>query len=117
MRRLGFCILYLALGSGLLLGQSYQGNLDGAGCGSIFGYAWNYTATPISVDIYDSTVYVTTVAANMYTGNSDSINPDGGYRGFSLDTPAVLKDNQIHSIYARYSGPRCHRRARPGPLQ
>jgi hypothetical protein len=104
MRNLGLCILYLILGSGLLLGQSYQGNLDGAGCGSIFGWAWNSTATPISVDIYDSTVYVTTLTANLNTGNSDSMNPDGGYRGFMLDTPAVFKDNQIHSVYVRYGG-------------
>jgi hypothetical protein len=29
---------------------------------------------------------------------------DGGYHGFSLTTPATLKDNQIHSIYVRYGG-------------
>jgi hypothetical protein len=37
MRKPAFYLLYLALGSGLLLGQDYQGNLDGAGCGGIIG--------------------------------------------------------------------------------
>jgi RHS repeat-associated protein len=102
MRKSAFCLLYLALGCGLLLGQSYQGNLDSAGCGSIVGWAWNYTTSPIMVDFYDGTVYVTSMLANQNTGSDSYV--DGGYHGFSLPTPATLKDNQIHTIYVRYGG-------------
>jgi len=94
--------LYLAAGSALLLGQDYQGNLDNASCGSISGWAWNGTTSPINVDFYDGTVYVTTLLANQNTGSDSYV--DGGYHGFSLTTPATLKDNQIHTIYARFGG-------------
>ncbi len=54
------------------------------------------------MDIYDGTVYLTTVFADLNTG-SDSYY-DGSYYGFSLALPAALQDNQVHSIYARYGG-------------
>jgi hypothetical protein len=53
--------LYLTVGGTLLLGQSYQGNLDSAGCGAIVGWAWNGTANPINVGFYDGTVFVTSM--------------------------------------------------------
>ena len=102
MRKPRLYLLYLAAGSGLLLGQSYQGNLDSANCGSITGYAWNGTTTPINVDFYDGATYVTSVLANQDTGTDSYL--EGDYHGFSLPTPLTLKDNQIHSIYVRYGG-------------
>jgi hypothetical protein len=101
-RRLGLLYLYLAAGSGLLLGQGSQGNLDSANCASITGWAWNGTTSPINVDFYHSAVYVTSMLANQDTGSDSYV--DGGYHGFSLSTPATLKDNQIHNIYVSYGG-------------
>ena len=60
------------------------------GRGGISGWARN-GATAINVDIYDGTVYLTTVFADLNTG-SDSYY-DGSYYGFSLALPAALQDN------------------------
>ncbi|MGA2591426.1 MAG: hypothetical protein ABSH32_16015 [Bryobacteraceae bacterium] len=100
MRKLPFYLLYLAAGSGLLLGQ-YQGNLDSASCSGISGWASN-GATTINVDYYDGTVYLTSTLANQNTGSDSYV--DGGYHGFYLALPPTLMDNQIHSIYVRYGG-------------
>jgi len=70
--------------------------------GSIVGWAWDGTTSPIHVDFYDGTVYLTSVLANQNTGSDSWVG--GGYHGFSLTTPATLQDNQIHSIYVRYGG-------------
>ena len=90
-------MFYFALGTGLLFGQSYQGSFDQATCGTISGWASDQSQpnTPINVDIYDGTVYVTSVPANLPGNNNHS---------FNLPTPPTLKDNQIHNIYARYGG-------------
>ncbi len=98
---LGVCA-YAAFGSGLLFAQSLTGNLDAAGCGSITGWAYNGSTTQISVDFYDGATFITTVVANQNSGSDSIIN--GVEHGFVLYTPSTLKDNQIHTIYARYSG-------------
>jgi hypothetical protein len=68
---------------------------------SITGWASNGAST-INVDFYDGAAYLTSTAANVNSGSDSYV--DGAYHGFSLPTPASLKDNQVHNIFVRYGG-------------
>lgn len=87
MSRVQFYLLYLALGSGLLFGQ-YGGSFDQASCGTLSGWAWNGTDTPMNVDVYDGAVYVTSTLANQYRADLPGAGIGNGYHAFSLTTPS-----------------------------
>jgi hypothetical protein len=83
----------------------YQGFHDGAGCGTISGWAWdaNNPAFAINVDIFDGNFFIATAPANMY--REDLLNVLGSpNHGFSFPTPANLKDGAVHSITVKISG-------------
>src|SRR5262249_45724907 len=83
----------------------YQGFHDGAGCGTISGWAWdaNNPSFAINVDIFDGNFFIATAPANMY--REDLLNVLGSpNHGFSFPTPANLKDGAVHSITVKISG-------------
>jgi|GEM_PF-1119125 len=83
----------------------YQGFVDGAGCNTIQGWAWDAgnPSNTVSVDIYDGTTFVAVAVANMY--REDLLNALGSpAHGFSCPTPAALKNGAPHSIVVKFSG-------------
>ena len=116
--------LYFALGlCGLLIGAvatspaptqaasessapAYFGILERADCSFIGGFAYDENApdATVSVDIYDSGNYVTTVPANRFRQDLFDAGWPNPYHGFLLSTPSSLKDGKIHSIYASFAG-------------
>jgi hypothetical protein len=89
-------VLYVSPG----LAQYYQGNLDGASCTNIYGWAsTNSNGLSTFVDIYDgSTIVQAYVPANIYR-------PDlGSNSGFSITPPAALVDRRLHQVYVKFSG-------------
>src|SRR5689334_10079282 len=95
MKPLLYSVLYL-LSAAIAFGSN-QGNVDSVTCGSITGWASDGTATAITVDVYDGSVYVTSGLANQTTNAN-------GPHGFAITTPQSLKDNQVHSIIVTYGG-------------
>jgi len=85
-------------------GQSYNGWVDQANCTSITGCAWDYTNNPVSVDLYDGSTPIVTVAANQYRADLVGAGIGNGYHGFSIPTPNSLKDGLQHLVYAYYAG-------------
>ncbi|HKV41837.1 MAG TPA: PQQ-dependent sugar dehydrogenase [Blastocatellia bacterium] len=85
--------------------SSFSGFLDGAGCGTISGWAWdaNNPNSTVSVDIFDGNTLVATAPAGMY--REDLLNALGSpSHGFSFPTPTALKNGASHSITVKISG-------------
>jgi|GEM_PF-1859076 len=86
-------------------GPKYQGFNDGAGCGTIQGWAWdtNSPGSTVNIDLYDGNTFIATTAANMY--REDLLNVLGSpNHGFSFLTPASLKNGAVHTINLKFSG-------------
>lgn len=83
----------------------FQGNLDGASCATVSGWAWDMTNpdTPINVDILGGATVLTTVTANLFRPDLLSIGVGNGYHGFSLPLPLSAQNGQAQSISARVS--------------
>ena len=83
---------------------NYQGYHDGAGCGTIAGWAWdiNDRNNPINVDIYDGTTLIATVPAIQYRPDLVAAGIGNGFHGFSYTVPSSLKNGQPHSISIKY---------------
>jgi hypothetical protein len=83
-----------------------QGNLDGADCTSIGGWAWdaNTPNAAVSVDIYDGATLLATVPGNLYDQNLAVLSFGNGYHRFSYPTPAQLQDGQTHTVSVKVHG-------------
>ena len=83
---------------------SYQGFHDGAGCGTIAGWAWdlNDPNNPINVDIYDGAALIATVPAIQFRPDLVTAGIGNGFHGFSFTVPTSMKDGQPHSIRVRF---------------
>jgi hypothetical protein len=84
----------------------YQGYHDVADCQTIAGWAWdrNQPNTAISVDVYDGTTLIATVAANQFRQDLLNAGIGNGIHGFSFTVPASLKNGVSHSIRVRFAG-------------
>jgi hypothetical protein len=82
------------------------GNLDVANCDYIIGWAADRSRlnTPLEVEIYDGTKLVTRVLANAARPDVGKHLGDNGRHGFTLATPASLKDGRRHIISAKAVG-------------
>lgn len=87
-------------------GPSYEGYHDRADCSLIEGWAWdmNQPNTPINVDIYDGGSRIMTVLADRFRQDLLNAGKGNGYHGFSVATPASLKDGRSHTIYVKIGG-------------
>jgi len=86
-------------------GPVFQANHEVADCGRISGWAWdaNQPNTPISVDVFDGNTLIATVAANIFRMDLLNAGLGNGSHGFSLATPASLKDGQVHSVSVKFA--------------
>src|SRR6266498_1172563 len=82
----------------------YIGYLDVADCASISGWAAdrNRLNTPINVSLYDGSTLLTTVAANGSRSDVGNFLGDNGLHGFTIPTPASLKNNQPHPVSVKF---------------
>jgi hypothetical protein len=98
--------------------QQDDGYLDGADCNQIWGWAWdrNNPNAPVSVDIYDGSTYITTIAANIFRQDLLNAGKGNGYHGFVFNVPASLKNGRTHSISVRFSGSSNNLGSSPRPI-
>jgi len=85
-------------------GPSYIGYVDAANCNTISGWAAdrNRLNTPINVSLYDGSTLLTTVPANGSRSDVGNFLGDNGLHGFTIPTPASLKNNQPHSVSVKF---------------
>ncbi len=83
---------------------NYQGEHEAADCTAITGWAWysSFPNTPINVDIYADGTQIATVFANVNRPDLVTRNIGDGIHGFTLSTPASLKDGATHAVQARF---------------
>jgi hypothetical protein len=84
----------------------FVGSLDVVTGEQIAGWAWNPTQpdTPIKVDILDGDKNLTTVLADQPRDDLLKEKKGNGKHGFSIATPASLKDGKPHTIRAKVQG-------------
>lgn len=82
---------------------NYAGYVDTVSCSAISGWAAdrNSLNNGIFVDIYDGSTLLGTISANGSRNDVGAYLGDNGQHGFSLATPASLKDGQTHTITVR----------------
>jgi len=82
------------------------GWLDHAGCDGLSGWAAdrNRPNQTISVDVVEGTSILATVLATASRPDVGAEIGDTGLHGFSVATPAALKDGRVHAVQVRYSG-------------
>ncbi|MBA3320201.1 MAG: hypothetical protein H0T45_01970, partial [Pyrinomonadaceae bacterium] len=85
---------------------AYQGYHDVSNCDGIYGWAWdaNQPNAAINVDVYADNNLVATGTANQNRPDVAAAGFGTGYYGFSIPTPATLKDGQPHTISVRFAG-------------
>src|SRR2546430_11411188 len=81
---------------------AYQGYFDSADCSTIYGWAWDSTQpnSPISVDVYDGSSYLTTLQANQFRSDL----PGNKNHAFNYTTPDSLKNGSGHTIHIKFAG-------------
>jgi RHS repeat-associated protein len=85
---------------------NYDGFFDVADCNVIAGWAWNANQpnTPIKLDVYDGNTLIKTVAANQFRQDLLNAGIGNGVHGFSIATPASLKNGAAHTIRVKFAG-------------
>ncbi len=83
---------------------NYAGSFDVADCSQIYGWAAdrNRPSTPINVSIYDGSTLLQTVLANGSRPDVGNYLGDNGLHGFTITTPASLKNGQSHSLSVKF---------------
>lgn len=79
---------------------TYQGYLDHADCGNVYGWAYDSSQpdSPLNVYLYDNGKLLTEVDANQYRPDLQAANKGNGYHGFAFDPG--FNDGQNHNITA-----------------
>jgi hypothetical protein len=82
----------------------YIGYVDHLGCDTIQGWAAdrNRLNTSINVEIYDGTTLLATALANGARPDVGAFLGDNGLHGFSMATPAAIKDGASHTVHVKF---------------
>jgi hypothetical protein len=85
---------------------SYDGYDEVTNCQSISGWAWNANRPNLSayVDILDGSQVILDLEAGYFRSDLLYAGKGNGAHGYSVATPGQLKDGQLHSVSARFSG-------------
>src|SRR5205085_164781 len=101
-------------------GPSYQGFLDYADCNVIDGWVvdWSNLNTPVSVDIYAGSTFVTRVLADNYRQDIANLSSpsNNGRHGFLIPVPDSLRDGVSHQLSAVVTGSSYQLTTIPGPI-
>jgi hypothetical protein len=83
---------------------NFEGFVDHSGCDFIGGWAadTNQLNTPITVSLYDGTTLLETVMAGASRPDVGAFLGDNGMHGFTIATPASLKDGNMHSVHVQF---------------
>ncbi|WP_128547663.1 putative Ig domain-containing protein [Larkinella soli] len=83
---------------------NFDGYLDQANCSTLAGWAAdkNKPTLPMIVEIVEGSTVVGTLVASDYRGALASIG--GGFHGFTVPLPELLRDGKPHNITARIQG-------------
>src|SRR5262249_60782634 len=86
------------------LTSSDVGFVDGADCNTLRGWAAdrNRLNTSINVQIYDGSTLISTVLANNSRPDVGAAIGDNGMHGFSIATPASLKNAISHTVHTKF---------------
>jgi hypothetical protein len=97
---------------------NYVGYIDHAGCDVIGGWAAdkNRLNTSINVEIYDGTTLISTVLANSSRADVGAFLGDNGLHGFSVTTPASLKNGATHSVHVKFETSATELSGSPAPI-
>src|SRR5215471_9742101 len=97
---------------------NYVGFVDHAGCDSIAGWVAdrNRLNTSINVEIYDGTTLISTVLATNSRPDVGTFVGDNGLHGFSIPTPASLKDGATHSVHLKFEASTTELSGSPAPI-
>jgi hypothetical protein len=82
-----------------------EGHLDAANAQILAGWAWDpqQPDARLKIDLYDGGTKLQTVSADLLREDLRGKKGDGRY-GFSVPTPAALRDGKPHSITAVLAG-------------
>jgi hypothetical protein len=85
---------------------NYSGWVDATSCSAISGWAAdrNRLNQSISVDLVEGSNVLATVLASASRPDVGGVLGDNGLHGFTMTTPALLKDGAVHNIQVRYAG-------------
>ncbi len=109
-------IFLLALTGCSTLKTSYNGTIDDVSCESIVGWAmdWSRETQSIDITIYDDDGLVKLRApARIPRGD---FRPGAQNHGFSVPTPAALKDGKNHFVHVGFEDSHLELRHSPRPL-
>ncbi|PWJ59675.1 putative secreted protein (Por secretion system target) [Dyadobacter jejuensis] len=84
-----------------------NGHFDGANCGTMGGWAYDYSNpnTPVYIDILEgSTVIQSNIPAANFRQDLLNAGLGNGVHGFEINTPSSLKNGQNRVLSARVSG-------------
>jgi len=86
------------------VGPNYAGFVDHVGCDTIAGWAADRALlnASINVEIYDGTSLISTVAASNSRPDVGAFLGDNGLHGFSIPTPASVKDGASHTVHVKF---------------
>ena len=87
----------------LATNPNYTGFVDALTCSSILGWAAdrNNLNTAINVSLYDGSTLLQTIAANGSRPDVGAALGDNGVHGYSIATPAALKNGLAHTVTVR----------------
>ena len=115
-------------GTGYILGGSprsvscaanqFQGNFDAADCTQLVGWAWDKNApnSAVTVELFEGTTVYGSVVANAYRESLKNAGIGTGSYGFSMPTPAALRDGKSHQLSFRIKGTNTILTSSPRPL-
>lgn len=85
---------------------TYEGYHDVTNCNGIMGWAWDQARpdAALDIDVYDGTRLLTRMTANQFRPDLLHAKKGNGQHGFTLPTPADLRDGRPHDIYMKFAG-------------
>jgi hypothetical protein len=86
--------------------NQYQGIMTSPDCNQITGWVWdkNFPNSAVTVEVFEGTTVYGTALANLYLENVKNAGYGTGNYGFSIPTPAALKDGLPHQLSVRVKG-------------
>ncbi len=91
--------------SGAVVSAGFVGNLETANCTTISGWAADKSRLnqAINVSLYSGSTLISTVLANQSRPDVAALLGDNGLHGFSISTPATLKDGLTHTLQVQFT--------------
>jgi len=85
---------------------SVEGYLDVVHADVISGWAMDSTkpASPVTIELYDGDALLASVEAREFRQDLLDARKGDGYHGFTIPTPAPLKDGKAHTVHAKCAG-------------